>query len=274
MFNSWKKIKKSGSYHRSVNKIREQILHRAHQISEEIGKNNTSSARPLHLIQRNIILNETIVNNIVQHSTSTSANCNIHHAICREEENEEQSEFMKNAKLRDDLKKWASEHQITHAALNNLMNIINIRIGKIFPEDCRTLLKTPQEVSIMTIGSEGQYWHHGFEQSLQYIFHNLSEPKTISININIDGLPLFNSSKMEFWPILFNINEMPHVRPNIIGIYCGTSKCDDIVKFLTPFVNEMKDAMSNGIIINNQKITIEIRAIICDSPARAYVKGT
>lgn len=66
---------------------------------------------------------------------------------------------------------------------------------------------------------------------------------------------------------------MPDVPAMPIGIYSGLGKTDDLNSFLTPFADEMKEAMDNGIYINPQKITVEIRCIVCDSPARAYVKG-
>lgn len=176
--------------------------------------------------------------------------------------------------LRSGLRKWSTKHQITHMALKDLLGVMAITdIGKMLPEDPRTLLETPKEIVLTNIGEEGQYWHHGLEKCLRAVFRNTNESKTISININMDGLPIFSSSKIEFWPILFNITEMPHIAAMVIGIYCGTSKCGDLQSYLTPFVNELKEAMANGICINSHKITVHLSCFICDSPARAYVKG-
>lgn len=186
----------------------------------------------------------------------------------------EETKMEKDMSLRSSLRNWAIKHQINHVALKEIMEVINTDIGKMLPEDPRTLLETPQEILITHIGDNGQYWHHGFQKCLQNIFRNISESKTISININLDGLPLFNGSKVEFWPILFNIAEMPEIPAMAIGIYCGTGKCGDLESFLTPFVDEMREVMTNGIHINSHKITIYLRCIVCDSPARAYVKGT
>jgi hypothetical protein len=38
--------------------------------------------------------------------------------------------------------------------------------------------------------------------------NKLNEDITININVNIDGLPTYKSSKVEFWPILCNIQDM------------------------------------------------------------------
>lgn len=95
----------------------------------------------------------------------------------------------------------------------------------------------------------------------------------ISIKINIDGLPVYKSSKDEFWPILFNIEEAPGLPPMIIGVYSGKSKPCDINLFLKPFVDEMEEVLKNGVQINGHTISVSIRCFICDSPARSFVKG-
>lgn len=141
------------------------------------------------------------------------------------------------------------------------------------PSDPRTLLSTPQTISLVPISDGGEYWHHGVENCLRKLLPNLSESKTIHLTIYIDGLPVFNSSRTEFWPILFNIAEMPKFAPMVAAIYCGKAKTNDIDSFLSPFADEMKNIMENGKVINSHKITVKIRCFVCDSPARAYVKG-
>lgn len=195
---------------------------------------------------------------------------------CLDDEEDDSIEE-KNFKFRSGLRKWAVQNSISQrTALKDLMNLINIRFGdNILPRDPRTLLETPKIVHITNIGDDAgsEYWHHGLDNCLRRLFCNIDGPRTISVNINMDGLPIFNSSRVEFWPILFNITEMPHVPAMPIGIFCGTGKCIDLDAFLTPFADEMKKAMENGIYINSHKISVRLRCIVCDSPARAYVKG-
>lgn len=95
----------------------------------------------------------------------------------------------------------------------------------------------------------------------------------IEINISIDGLPLFESSNDQFWPILYNVNNMPHIAPMIIGLFYGKSKPGRIEEFLTPFVDEIEPILQNGLIINGNILSVKIRSFICDSPARAFLKG-
>lgn len=174
----------------------------------------------------------------------------------------------------DNLRKWAVGNRISHTALRGLLKLINDGMGKMLPHDLRTfLVSSATKVSISKIGDDGEYWHNSLEKSIRKIFEGVAESKTISININMDGLPLFKSSKMEFWPILFNITEMPEVKLKVIGIYCGNSKCPDLGAYLRSFVAEMKGVMNNGIIVNSHKITVLLRAIIYDSSASSFVKG-
>lgn len=192
-----------------------------------------------------------------------------------EKEKKEDDEDTLNEVFRGKLRQWAVDHRINRMALKDLLKIINNRFEKgeqFLPEDPRTLLQTPQSINIMPI-SGGEYWHQGLANCLKKIFRAINEPLTISLNFNIDGLPLYNSSKVEFWPVLFNVADMPEVPPMIIGIFCGKSKTSDVESFLTPFVDEINEILRNGIWINSQKVTIRIRCFVCDSPARAYVKG-
>jgi len=137
------------------------------------------------------------------------------------------------------------------------------------------LLKTYKSISLTKIGESGIYWHHGLEYCLKLILTSLNNihPERLSLTINIDGLPIYRSSKTEFWPILFNIQELPDIKPMIIGIFCGKGKPSDLLQFLQPFVNESQVIFSNGLSINGNKVEVKLRCFVCDSPARAFIKG-
>lgn len=182
-------------------------------------------------------------------------------------------EDSKNEVLLTTVRSWLISHNVKQTALNDLITIINNRLTNTLPKDPRTLLQTSKTVSPQPVGN-GQYWHHGLRQCIENVFAGIHESREIEININLDGLPVYKSSKDEFWPILFNIHGMTHIKPMVIGIYCGKSKPTDLNAFLNPFVDEMIDILNNGITVDNHKITVKIRCFICDSPARAFVKGS
>lgn len=151
------------------------------------------------------------------------------------------------------------------------MKIINKNFGEsVLPNDPRILLQTSQNTDILKI-SGGEYWHQGIGKCLNAIFWNIAEPNIISLNINIDGLPIYNSSKVELWPILFNIAEMPEISAKVVGIFCGASKTSDIESFLTPFVDEMREIMNNGLHINSHKITVRLHCFTCDIRQHVHI---
>lgn len=74
--------------------------------------------------------------------------------------------------------------------------------------------------------------------------------------------------------ICFVITEMPHIQPMIVAIWFGTKKPTDYNEYLQPFVSELKEILANGVVVNGHLITVLFHCCVCDSPARAYIKGT
>lgn len=136
------------------------------------------------------------------------------------------------------------------------------------------VIGTPRKASvgIQSIAG-GQYYHKGLETGLRSLFGNMNESESIAININVNGLPLYKNGTDQFWPILCNIHNLPHINPIIIGIFHGRQKPTKIEEFLSPFVDEITPILKSGISIKEHKLNVKIRAIICDSPARAFIKG-
>lgn len=92
----------------------------------------------------------------------------------------------KEMELHNNLKRWAVQNRITHTKLRGLIKVLNDYAGNILPSDPRTFLHSSEEVIISKIGNDGgEYWHNGLEKNIRKIFEGLTEPKTISININI-----------------------------------------------------------------------------------------
>lgn len=59
----------------------------------------------------------------------------------------------------------------------------------------------------------------------------------------------------------------------IVAVWCGDSKPTDLTAYLDPFVTEMNHLLENGLHLNGKKITVLLRSFICDTPARAFLKG-
>lgn len=107
--------------------------------------------------------------------------------------------------LRNKLQNWANSFRISKRAVDSLLCTLNSSGITSLPKNHRTLLKTPINIEINEVAG-GQFWYHGLLKNLKIIFSSLDHDIAISMNFNIDGLPLYNSSKICFWPILASIH--------------------------------------------------------------------
>ncbi|XP_061512214.1 uncharacterized protein LOC133393050 [Anopheles gambiae] len=190
-----------------------------------------------------------------------------------EDETGEEPDF-ENMSMSDCLKFWALSTNAPHASINMLLKIFNLKTAYGLPKDARTFLNTCKYRPEITNVKDGKFWYRGVEESMTtHLRFTKVHGSELSLNIFVDGLPLHKSSSSQFWPILANIHEMPHISPFIVGIFHGTSKPDSLNDYLTQLVEELNDLMNRGIILNNKKYDIIVRAIIADSPARSFIKG-
>lgn len=83
------------------------------------------------------------------------------------------------------------------------------------------------------------------------------------------------SGNTSFWPILCKIYyHLGLYRPFIVCIYYGNSKPKFVDKFLDPFINEINELHTNGIVIGKTTYKVQLMAFICDTPAHAFLKCT
>lgn len=172
-----------------------------------------------------------------------------------------------------DIRKWTNEHHIPQSALKSLINVLNTNLGVELPKDPRSIMRTPRNIQLIPMEENGQYWHQGIESCLKNIFRVMSSSISISININVDGLPIYKSTTKNFWPILVNIHEFPTISPFAVGIFYGNGKPKDVNSFLNPFIDELLPLLQTGISINGHHLSIKIRCFICDTPARTFIKA-
>ncbi|XP_067216038.1 uncharacterized protein [Linepithema humile] len=177
--------------------------------------------------------------------------------------------------FQDDLVLWAVQHQITHNALTALLHRLKKHsCFSTLPLDARSLLKTPKQQEFRTV-VPGSYYHFGLIDSVKKILMSIKDNvNCIQIAVNIDGLPLSKSSQQQFWPILGSVlpyNNVSYDSVFIIGIYHGNEKPADANNFVRDFVNEAKEMCAKGIDVNGRNIQCRIGALICDTPAKAFV---
>ena len=159
----------------------------------------------------------------------------------------------------------------------NATNIMLKHLRPWFPElpkDSRTLLYTPRITETISI-SGGDYLHFGLSGALDRALtgHDFDVNQTLSMQIAIDGISLFRSSRRQLWPILGR-TVSPLSPVFTIGIYCGSSKPKNVGEFLTPLINDVNNAISNGVYSpsKEQMVTLSIDCIICDAPATSMGK--
>ncbi|KAF4097098.1 hypothetical protein G5714_023067 [Onychostoma macrolepis] len=104
-----------------------------------------------------------------------------------------------------------------------------------------------------------------------YPLQDISELDFIDFSLNIDGLPLFKSSKKTLWPVLCQLNlSPPSVFP--LALCFGLSKPKNL-DFLDDVVGDLCSIIDNGLETDSGLIRMRLRCVTCDAPAKALVKS-
>ncbi|KAJ8684769.1 hypothetical protein QAD02_020562 [Eretmocerus hayati] len=148
--------------------------------------------------------------------------------------------------LREILTPWAIENNIPHAAMSKLLHGIRSKIPEVsLPLDPRTLFQTKRKTVV------------------ERLLLKVSEMVITVI------LAWHNVSEKNLWPILCSDNIINDVF--IIGVYAGESKPKDANEFLRQFIDETVELEEDGIIFNDSEYTVFIDALVCDTPAKAFI---
>ncbi|XP_041781907.1 uncharacterized protein LOC121598736 [Anopheles merus] len=183
------------------------------------------------------------------------------------------------ASFEDRLTLWALPTSQTHRAL--VLSLAHIRQHQShckLPRDPRTLMHIPvsTEAEITSIGG-GRLWDRGVATCLQQYYRNVKPlvkgSTFLQIDFFVDGMPLYKSSRSQFWLILMIVFILPDSPVMVVAIFCGKSKPHSQEEYLRRFVEEMNDLQKNHLAIGQQLYWICLRAIIADAPARSFIKG-
>jgi hypothetical protein len=94
----------------------------------------------------------------------------------------------------------------------------------------------------------------------------------VRLQINIDGLPLFNSSSKQFWSILGRVCSPCETDPFVISIFCGEKKPQNVDRYLEDFITDMRVLEQGPVDILGISVQVKIACFICDTPTRAFVR--
>lgn len=197
------------------------------------------------------------------------------HILMGTDSEDSDTELDETFSLSDSISNWDIHFGVSLVALTALLAILRICHPDL-PKDARTLLKTRTKYSILEKAG-GQYHYFGIVSSLRntlskYI-HTLSDGFTLKLQVNIDGLPLFKSSSLQLWPILGLLLSVPMKEPVVIGLFCGQKKPSSAKVYLEDFVNELQ-CLEKGFDFEGKNLKLKLDTVICDTPARSFVKNT
>lgn len=195
-----------------------------------------------------------------------------YYGFTSDESSESSSLSDEDESINDVLRTWYLENNVSLTALTNLLKNLN-KFHPTLPKTAETLMKTKRNFEIQSMGS-GKFHHFGLENSIFNVMKSdnfVISSGTVSLNVNVDGLPLYHSSRTQFWPILCYLEEDSSKMPSIISLYCGSSK-PPIEDFLSYFISDMLILLRDGINFEDKTFIVSVRAICCDAPARAFVK--
>ena len=115
------------------------------------------------------------------------------------------------------------------------------------PTDTRTLLKTPRSISKKIVPG-GQYYHFGIRKSvINHLSFIKPQSHAILLNVNVDGVPLYNSNTSAFWPILGNLYQNGRTSDCfLIGLYFGKKKPLSFNDYFDDFVTEFLSIEESG----------------------------
>ena len=175
--------------------------------------------------------------------------------------------------FKENLAQLVSAHNVSHNFTDSLLKLLRKEQLDVH-STCRTLLMYNSIKDINIINSYNvEYYFFGLEFMIRSILKKYSlahvrENNNLKISINIDGLPINKRTSKSMWPILIRIISYDVVFP--IAITLGTKPSLD---YLSDSVNELVKLCNDGFIYDSIAISVSIVSIICDAPAKSFVKN-
>ncbi len=161
---------------------------------------------------------------------------------------------------------------VSHSAMQYLLKLL-LKHNVDVPPSVYLLRKTLVPDSIMKFDiNGGKVAYLSIHDNIIYILKNKLvsiASNYLSINVNVDGLPLFRSSNINLWPILMTVNDM--LTPVPIAVYCGVGK-PNLNEFVQKFCEELSSLLLNGVSYSGTCVYIKRVVFICDTPARCFLQ--
>lgn len=168
----------------------------------------------------------------------------------------------------EELATLARRFNLTHGAVNAFAETLR-RLGHDVPRDARTILGTERKAQL---GHANTFIHFGLVKGLKESLGDVLRPQELHLQASIDGLPLFKSSSVGFWPILCRVTNCGDSTPFVVSLFCDSGKPSNLETFLRPFLEEVQELTANGMVFKGSHMDVRLTAMVCDAPARSFVK--
>lgn len=195
-----------------------------------------------------------------------------------DEENVKDDEYLSDLDLlKINLKTIIVKHSVSRALTEDILKSL-IDYGIELPRTKNSILNfNKKSKPLIKDLSPGQYLHIGIENNLKnFNYDCLLKINEILIDVGIDGLPLYKSSKASIWPILGFIVGQKNIPGFIIGVYLGPSHPSSADDFLKDFVDEVQSLRLNGVLVSEKNVrkSFNVRLFNCDTPAKSFIRTT
>jgi hypothetical protein len=167
---------------------------------------------------------------------------------------------------------WYKENAVTKKALSEILIILGDYFH-VLPKCASTFLSKIENSKLDSRIQRvitGEYVYIGLQQAISKDRLDSCHSSTVTLKVNVDGLPLYKSSSSSLWSILVQIPELRQT-PYVVAMHHGNSKPNND-EFLNDLVNEFNLLLQNGLAVGSTRVIIQKILFICDAPARSMIK--
>jgi hypothetical protein len=184
------------------------------------------------------------------------------------------------AALSKNLAAWAVEEKTSEKMVGGLLSVLRTHACfEHLPKTKKGLIKLYHNKVVTKSVQPGKYYHFSITQGIvdtlkSTKIKDLENVSTLKLAVGIDGFKLANSSNNSFWGIAGSVSNLPQSSLFSIGIYEGEKKPKCVDDFLGAFVEEMVELANFGIKYKDKWFSVDFDALVCDTPAKAFVLQT
>lgn len=183
--------------------------------------------------------------------------------------------------LWDDLRQMANQTCLSTVQIDAMLKVLNDHPESVtarLPKSYKILLRTGRDVIRENVKKVSGYSYFYIDLEQQLLFYLDKYPKEVVVSLdviqlvwNTDGIPLYNSRRINSWPILCYIaNIKPWVVFEVV-LTSGEGKPNG-TEYLEEFIAQLGQLMKQGIDYAGRHFDVVHKACICDAAARAHIK--